>query len=73
MKFKNNTNMDVYVDLGTLRRVSPGEVIDLPGALKCEGLSPMYPEAPPKPKVVKKTPKKKPEKTIKNTNTSGTI
>jgi hypothetical protein len=38
MKFKNNNNMDVYVDLGTLRRVSPGEVIDLPGALKCEGL-----------------------------------
>ncbi len=73
MKFKNNNNIDVYVDLGTLKRVSPGEVIDLPGALKCEGLSPMHPEAPLKPKVVKKAPIKKSEKTIKKTDTSGTI
>lgn len=73
MKFINNTNIDVYVDLGTLRRVSPGEVIDLPGALKCEGLSPVPHEAPPKPKVAKKAPKKKPVKTTKDISTSGTI
>ncbi len=73
MKFKNNQPIDVYVDLGTLRRVCPGEEINLPGALKCEGLTPIYEPAPAKPKPVKKPAPKKPEKTTKNIATSGTI
>jgi hypothetical protein len=73
MKFKNTQPIDVYVDLGTLKRVAPGEVIDLPGALKCEGLSPIHEQVTPKRKVVAKAPKKKSEKTIKKTGTSGTI
>lgn len=74
MRFKNNNNLDMYVDLGTLRRVAPGEVIDLPGALKCEGLTPIHEPAPTKPAPVKKEPKKKkPVKSTKNVGTSGTI
>jgi len=66
MKFVNNTSIDVYVDLGTLRRVAPGEVVELPGALTCQGLSPIHEPAP---KRVKKAPPKK----AKKTSTSGTI
>jgi len=65
MKFKNTNSIDVYVDLGTLRRVAPGEVLDLPGAIKCEGLVPIQ---EPIPKAVKK-----PKKSTKNVGTSGTI
>ena len=73
MKFKNNTGDDVYVDLGTLRRVCPGEEIDLPGAMRIDGLTPLYEPTPVKPKAVKKPTPKKPEKTTKNIATSGTI
>jgi len=70
MKFKNTQPIDVYIDLGTLRRVGPGEIVDLPGAHKCEGLTPVY--EPPS-KGVKKPPKKKPVKSTKNVSTSSTI
>tara|TARA_R110000824_G_C14872826_1_gene642484 strand:- start:203 stop:415 length:213 start_codon:yes stop_codon:yes gene_type:complete len=70
MKFKNNQNIDVYVDLGTLKRVAPGEIVDLPGAMKCEGLAPMLEEKPVPPT---KAPKKKVVKPTKNVGTSGTI
>jgi len=73
MKFKNNQPIDVYVDLGSLRRVSPGEEIDLPSALICPGLTPVPEATPTKPKPVKKPAPKKPEKTTKNIATSGTI
>ena len=73
MKFKNKQSIDVYVDLGTLRRVSPGEVLDLPGALICDGLTPIHEPIPTKPKAVKKPAPKKPGKTTKNIATSGTI
>mgnify|MGYP003626913300 CR=1 len=73
MKFKNNQPIDVYIDLGTLRRVSPGEEIDLPGALICAGLTPVQEAAPAKPKPVKKPAPKKAGKTTKNIDTSGTI
>jgi len=69
MQFKNTQPIDVYVDLGTLRRVAPGEVIDLPGAIKCAGLTPVLEPSKPKPKPTKK----KPVKSTKNLNTSGTI
>tara|TARA_R110000823_G_scaffold247649_1_gene371387 strand:+ start:191 stop:403 length:213 start_codon:yes stop_codon:yes gene_type:complete len=70
MKFKNNQNIDVYVDLGTLKRIAPGEIIDLPGALTCASLTPlMEEEVVNPPKVFKK----KPLKTPKKTSTSGTI
>tara|TARA_R110001599_G_scaffold190573_1_gene385446 strand:+ start:3420 stop:3641 length:222 start_codon:yes stop_codon:yes gene_type:complete len=73
MKFKNTNSIDVYVDLGTLRRIAPGEVLDLPGALICDGLTPIHEPTPTKPKAVKKPSPKKPEKTTKNIATSGTI
>ena len=69
MKFKNNFAHDVYVDMGNLMRVAPGEVIELKGALHCPPLTPMFEETPPP----KKAPKKKPTKTKKSTPTSGTI
>ena len=72
MKFKNNTPIDVYVDLGTLRRVAPGEEIDLPGAVKVEGLTAVH-EPAPKKTAVKKPEKKKPTKSTKNVGVSGTI
>ena len=68
MKFKNTNSIDVYVDLGTLRRVAPGEVLDLPGAVKCEGLTAVYEPIPTKSKAAKK-----PKKSTKNIGTSGTI
>jgi len=77
MKFKNTQPIDVYVDLGVLRRVAPGEVIDLPGALKCEGLAPLYGEVKTQSKATKKATKKaikkKAPKTAKNVGVSGTI
>ena len=73
MKFKNTQTIDVYVDLGVLRRVAPGEVIDLPGALKCEGLTPLYGEVKTQSKAMKKAIKKKAPKTTKNVGVSGTI
>ena len=69
MKFKNNYTHDVYVDMGTLLRVPPGEVIELAGALTCPPLTPVFEHA----SVSKKAPKKKPTKTKKTTPTSGTI
>tara|TARA_R110000803_G_scaffold57076_1_gene114892 strand:- start:17 stop:232 length:216 start_codon:yes stop_codon:yes gene_type:complete len=71
MKFKNNQPIDVYIDLGTLRRVSPGEIIDLPGAITCANLTPIMEVK--KPVTPYKEPKKKPVKTPKNISTSGTI
>lgn len=71
MKFKNAQNIDVYIDLGTLRRISPGEIIDLPGALVCANLTPVMEEK--KPVVPLKAPKKKIVKATKNVATSGTI
>ena len=71
MKFKNNQPVDVYIDLGTLRRISPGEIIDLPGALICGGLTPVIEEK--KSVAPYKAPKKKPVKSDKKINTSGTI
>ena len=72
MKFKNNQPIDVYVDLGTLRRVTPGEIIELHDALVCPGLTPIIlPEA--KTTRTKKVVKKKPRKSIPNIDTSGTI
>ena len=71
MKFKNNQSVDVYIDLGTLRRVCPGEIIDLPGALICGGLTPVMGEK--KSVVPLKAPKKKVAKSTKNVATSGTI
>ena len=59
MKFKNTQTIDVYVDLGVLRRVVPGEVIDLPGVLKCAGLAPLYEEVKTQSKAMKKAIKKK--------------
>lgn len=73
MKFKNNTGDDVYVDLGTLRRVAPGEEIDLPGAMHLDGLTPIHEPIPPKPKAAKKAAPKKTVKSTKNVDTSGTI
>ena len=72
MKFKNNTPIDVYVDLGSLRRVAPGEEIDLPGAIKVEGLTAVH-EPAPKKTAVKKPGTKKPTKSPKNVGVSGTI
>jgi len=66
MKFINKSQNDVYVDLGTLLRVAPGEVIELAGAVSCPPLEPIF-EPPQKPA------KKKAVKTVKNTSTSGTI
>ena len=70
MKFKNNQNIDVYVDLGTLKRVAPGEIIDLPGALTCGSLTPLMEKTPVTPPQVVK---KKPVKTPKKTSGSSTI
>tara|TARA_R100000458_G_C8161189_1_gene165165 strand:- start:219 stop:419 length:201 start_codon:yes stop_codon:yes gene_type:complete len=63
MKFKNNHKHDVYIDLGGLKRIAPGEVIELTHALKCEPLTPILEHIPapkkkaPKPKPKKSTPK----------------
>jgi hypothetical protein len=64
MKFINNLPHDVYVDLGGLKRVVPGEVLDLPGVFSMNPLTPIMEAAPPKKKA-----KTKPKKT----STSGTI
>ena len=73
MKFKNTSNLDVYVDLGTLRRVAPGEVIDFPGALKVAGLSPVIDSVPVVPVEKKPNPKKKITKSTKNVSVNDTI
>lgn len=68
MKFKNNLGHDVYIDLGSLRRIAPGEIVELKGLIKCPPLTPVTVITSPAPK--KATPKRK--KSSK-TNTSGTI
>tara|TARA_R110002012_G_scaffold52006_2_gene133775 strand:+ start:1209 stop:1430 length:222 start_codon:yes stop_codon:yes gene_type:complete len=73
MKFKNNTGDDVYVDLGTLHRVPPGQEVNLPGAIRVPGLTPVHEPIPAKPKGVKKAAPQKHVKSTKNVDTSGTI
>ena len=72
MKFKNNQNIDVYVDLGTLKRIAPGEIIDLPGAVTCASLTPVIEEMEVN-KKPQKAVKRKPVKPFKKISTSGTI
>ena len=66
-KFKNTLTQDVYIDLGKLIRVPPGECIDLAGTHSCPPLT-LVMEVPPPPPKKKKTPKKS-----KSSSTSGTI
>jgi|TARA_R100000005_G_C4868735_1_gene126323 hypothetical protein len=54
MKFKNNVGMDVYIDLGGLKQVKAGEVIELVGKYTCPPLTPIIDTPPPKPKKPKK-------------------
>ena len=66
MKFINKFSYDVYVDLGGLKRISPGQVVDLPGVYKMDPLTPIMEEVP--------APKKSKTKAkTKKTSTSGTI
>ena len=68
-KFKNESTHDVYIDLGSLLRVEPGQEVELPGARSVQGLTRVPDVAPlPKPK-----PRKKPIKKSKGSATSGTI
>jgi len=65
-KFVNNSDNDVFIDLGKLILIRPGEVIDLPKANSCPPLTLI----PPTPK------KRKPKVTAKKSPTppvSGTI
>ena len=68
MKFKNNQDHDVYIDLGQLRRISPGEVVELRGLYKCPPLTTLGDI--PSPVRSKAAPKRKKSR---KTNTSGTI
>lgn len=54
MKFQNKTGMDVYVDMGGLKQVRAGEIVEFKGALKCPPLTPILESAVPKPKKPKK-------------------
>ena len=54
-KFVNNSDNDVFIDLGKLILIRPGEVIDLPKANSCPPLTIIppktkrkKPQAPPK-------------------------
>lgn len=67
MKFKNNQPHDVYIDLGGLRRVAAGEVIELQGALSCSPLTPIFETLPSVPSK-----KAAPRKPIKKVTLSGT-
>tara|TARA_R100000152_G_C6688204_1_gene120449 strand:+ start:31 stop:240 length:210 start_codon:yes stop_codon:yes gene_type:complete len=69
MKFKNKYTHDVYVDMGNLVRVAPGEVIELEGTSSCPPLTPVFETT----SVPKKAPKKKASKSKKIKPTSGTI
>lgn len=68
-RFRNDSHLDVYVDLGKLILVRPGQVVDLEGALSCPPLT-MLMDVPPtlSPKTKKKVPRKS-----KSSDTSGTI
>jgi len=68
-KFKNNHNHDVYVDLGGLVQVKPGQVLDLEGAASLPPLTRLMDIEP----VPRPTPKKKSRKKSKSSATSGTI
>ena len=61
MEFVNNTGQDVYIDIGNLKLVKPGEVIKLEGAYTCPPLTPVPFEKKPARKSPPKT-KKKPSK-----------
>ena len=68
-KFRNDSPHDVYVDLGSLLLVRPGEVIDLVGALSCPPLTLLREEVFSRETPIKK---KLPRKT-KSRPVSGTI
>ena len=65
MKFKNHQPHDVYINLGTLKRIPPGEIIELQGILTCPPLTPLFEEKETKTSK-KKVPKKKPVKNKKS-------
>tara|TARA_R100000005_G_C4985813_1_gene194210 strand:+ start:1765 stop:1956 length:192 start_codon:yes stop_codon:yes gene_type:complete len=62
MNFRNDTEQDVYIDIGRLHLVKPGEVVTLEGAYTCPPLTPMPFEQP------KTTARKSPQKTKKKTS-----
>tara|TARA_R110000824_G_scaffold63133_2_gene166369 strand:+ start:1909 stop:2106 length:198 start_codon:yes stop_codon:yes gene_type:complete len=63
-KFQNQTGIDVYIDMGKLRQVKAGEILDLKGTHACPPLT-----------ILRPTPskKKKPEKKTPPASVSGTI
>jgi hypothetical protein len=63
MNFRNDTGQDVYIDIGRLHLVKPGEVVTLEGAYTCPPLTPV-PFEEPKPTSRKSAPKTK-KKTTK--------
>ena len=63
-KFQNQTGIDVYIDMGKLRQVRAGEILDLKGTHACPPLT-ILTLAPSK--------KKKPEKKTPPASVSGTI
>jgi len=70
-KFRNDTHTDVFIDVGELLRVAPGEVIHLAGILSKPPLTPVGIPVP-EPTLPKKTYKKPPKKKSPR-STSGTI
>lgn len=71
MKFKNNQKNDVYIDLGGLVRIAPGETVELKGLLICPPLTPVE-IIPVQVRAKPKKPKAKSKKSS-TTGTSGTI
>lgn len=54
-KFQNQTGIDVYIDMGKLRQVRAGEILDLKGTHACPPLTILTPAPISKKKVKKKT------------------
>ena len=63
-KFQNQMGIDVYIDMGELRQIKAGEILDLKGTHACPPLT-LLPPTPSR--------KKKPEKKSPPPPVSGTI